>query len=117
MVIPQPTPQYGQTLVTGRSFSTWIGATSALSTRAPVGQRAMHSPQETHVDSPIGRSVSNAIRAAKPLPVRPITSFTWIQSHPRMQRSHRMHALWSTAITGELVSNGACEPPLEGWKV
>ena len=40
---------------------------------ASVGQAAMHSPHETQVDSPMGRSESNTILALEPLPPRPMT--------------------------------------------
>ncbi len=39
-----------------------ISTVSGLSVSAPVGQTAAHSPQETQVLSPIGTSVSKAMR-------------------------------------------------------
>src|SRR5438067_2109601 len=78
-----------------------------LCVSAPVGQAAAHSPQETQVLSPIGRSRSKAMYAPVPLPARPMTSFDWISLHARMQRSQRMHAWRSTAITAEVTSRRA----------
>ncbi len=59
---------------------------------APVGQDTMHSPHEMHVESPIGVFKSNAIPAEYPLPIRPSTKLFLISSHPRMHRSHKIHA-------------------------
>src|SRR5215469_12340101 len=67
---------------------------------APVGQAATHSPQDTQDDAPIGSDRSNAMCVLKPLPLRPITSLPWMSSQARTHLSHRMHASWSTAITG-----------------
>ena len=67
---------------------------------APVGQAATHSPQVTQEEAPIGSFRSKAIRVVNPLPLRPMTSLPWMSSHARTQRSQRMHASWSTAMTG-----------------
>ena len=61
----------------------------------------MHSPQPTQVDDAMGTSVSKAIPAAEPLPVRPMTKFCFTSEQPRMQRSHRMQAVWSTAMKSD----------------
>src|SRR5215831_2795168 len=101
----QPTPQYGHsesTFLTGVSGSTV--SVSGLSMRAPVGQAAMHSPHDTQLDWPIGKSLSNAIRAVEPLPARPMTSLHCTSSQARMQRSHMMQALWFTWITADETS-------------
>src|SRR2546421_611681 len=66
--------------------------TTFLFVSAPVGQDTMHSPQETQDELPIGRSVSNEIDAAYPLPCRAMTKLWRISEHPRMQRSHKMQA-------------------------
>ena len=59
-----------------------------------------HSPQDTQDELPIGSDRSNAIWVLKPLPLRPMTSLPWTSSHARTQRSHKMQASWSTAMTG-----------------
>src|SRR6266852_2129320 len=100
----QPTPQYGKAESTCFIAGGSDARTSGLSISAPVGHAAMHSPHETQLDSPMGWSSSNTICAPYPFPPRPITSFTCTWSHPRMHRSHRMHAPWSTAMTLEEVS-------------
>lgn len=41
-----------------------LSAATALLVSAPVGQTAMHSPQDTHVLSPMGVSRSNAMRVS-----------------------------------------------------
>src|SRR3989442_7497095 len=96
-----PTPQYGQTESTALVSDSGASIVSALLNNAPVGHTAAHSPHDTQVDSPMGRLRSKPIWVSAPLPVRPMTSLFWISSQPRMQRSHRMQALWSTAMTGE----------------
>src|SRR5215471_4229298 len=71
---------------------------------APVGHAATHSPQVTQDEEPMGSFRSNAIRVAVPLPLRPMTSLPWMSSQARTHRSQRMHASWSTAMTGLEVS-------------
>src|ERR1700719_5159981 len=68
---------------------------------APVGHETIHSPQEMHVELPMGAFKSNAIPVEYPLPMRPSTKLFLISSQPRMQRSHRMQASWSTTIASE----------------
>src|SRR5690348_18325167 len=103
----QPTPQYGQTLSTACVCDGGTsGSVSGLLTRAPVGHEAAHSPQETQVLAPIGWFRSKAMAVAWPLPLRPMTSLDWTSSQARMQRSQRIQAWWSTAMTGEERSFG-----------
>src|SRR5579863_415182 len=61
----------------------------------------MHSPQETQDDSPIGKLLSKAMPAWYPLPRRASTQLWRISLQPRMQRSQRMHASWSTSMANE----------------
>src|SRR5215471_7208642 len=96
-----PTPQYGQTESTAFVSDSETSIVRGLLNRAPVGQTEAHSPHDTQVDWPIGAFRSKPIWACAPFPVRPMTSLFWMSSQPRMQRSQRMQALWSTAITGE----------------
>ena len=49
----------------------------------------------------MGRLLSKEIRVDPPLSILPMTSLDWISEHARMQRSHRMHASWSTSMTCE----------------
>jgi hypothetical protein len=64
-VSAQPTPQYGHTLSTGVSSARGRSAApTGLSTSAPVGHTAAHSPQATQLLPPIGWSRSKAMRAA-----------------------------------------------------
>ena len=53
----------------------------------------MHSPQPTQVEAAIGTSVSKAMPAWWPLPVRPMTKLFFTSEQPRMQRSQRMQAV------------------------
>ena len=71
-----------------------------LLVNAPVGQAATHSPHVTHEEAPIGSFRSKAMRVEYPFPLRPMTSLPWMSSQARTQRSHRMQASWSTAMTG-----------------
>ena len=73
---------------------------------APVGQEVMHSPQETHVDCPIGAPASKVITVALPLPARPITKLCAMSVQARTQRSQTMQAEWSTAMFGCESSDG-----------
>ena len=66
--------------------------TTRLLVSAPVGHETMHSPQETHDDSPMGKLLSKAMPAWYPLPRRASTQLCRMSSQPRMQRSHRMQA-------------------------
>ena len=75
--------------------------TAARCVNAPVGHETMHSPQATHDEAPIGASRSKAIRALYPLPIRPMTWLSRMSLQPRMQRSQRMQALWSTSMTSD----------------
>ena len=61
----------------------------------------MHSPQPTQVDEAIGTSASNEMLVPEPLPARPMTKFFFTSVQPRMQRSHRMQAVWSTLMNSE----------------
>src|SRR4051812_46094184 len=72
--------------------------TTNLLVSAPVGQETMHSPQETHEESPIGLLLSKAMRASAPLPIRPSTRLPRTSSQPRMQRSHKMQASRATLM-------------------
>jgi hypothetical protein len=49
MVMEQPTPQNGHTVVTSR-----CGTAACLGTSAPVGQRSTHSPQVWQTDAARG---------------------------------------------------------------
>src|ERR1700736_1446759 len=75
--------------------------TTPLFVSAPVGQETMHSPQEMQVESPMGEFRSNAIPAEYPLPMRPRTKLFLISSQPRMHRSHKIQASWSTAMASD----------------
>src|SRR6202035_3697318 len=68
---------------------------------APVGHETIHSPQEMHVELPMGAFKSKAMPVEYPLPMRPRTKLFLISSQPRIQRSQRMHASWSTAMASE----------------
>src|SRR5262249_58131913 len=52
-----------------------LASTTRLFVRAPVGHETMHSPHETHVELPIGRSRSKPMCAVEPPPLPPITQF------------------------------------------
>ena len=61
-VMLQPTPQYGHSVSTCFSCAGGrICAASGLFTSASVGHASMHSPHDTQLELPIGRSRSNAI--------------------------------------------------------
>src|SRR5947209_17883554 len=81
----QPTPQYGQTVVTTFSFSgSQVPATrlsySAFDISAPVGQTAMQLPQYTHADSGSSTSSSVEMWESKPRPATAIANVFWWSS-------------------------------------
>ncbi len=77
-----------------------LASPNPLFVSAPVGQDTMHSPHDTQVDSPMTWPASNVITVALPLPARPMTLLCATSVHARTQRSHTMHAAWSTAMFG-----------------
>ena len=85
--MPQPTPQYGQTVETVRA-----GAGGCLERIAPVGQAATHWPQEVQIDSASGSSLKAAMRAAAPLPAMPIAPMCCRSWQADVQRPQRMHS-------------------------
>ena len=85
--MPQPTPQYGQTVETVRP-----SAASRFGVSASVGQAATQEPQEVQVDSPSGSSAKAAIRAACPEPAMPIAPMCCRSVQADTQRPQRMQS-------------------------
>src|SRR5687768_11442136 len=100
----QPTPQYGHT------ESTCVSGTMVPASRAgisaPVGHACTHSPQATHVESPIGSSKSNTILEAWLRYAMPITSLTCTSRQARTHNPHWMQASRLTLMAGWLLSPG-----------
>ena len=103
-LIPQPTPQYGQVVVTVRTGLD----TSALGVIAPVGQDARHEPQVVQTDSTSGLSMNVPMRASVPAPSTSIAPMNWCPSwHAWAQRPHIMQesiAIWKTGFEASTTS-------------
>ena len=72
-LMPHPTPQYGQVVVTVRTGA----GMSALAVMAPVGHEARQEPQVVHTESMRGLSMKVPMRAWVPTPRMSIAPMNW----------------------------------------
>src|SRR3990172_1338726 len=82
------------------------GSTMDFGMSAPVGHAWTHSPQATHVDSPIGSSKSNTTLDPMLRNAIPMTSLTCTSRHARTHRLQWMQAPRLTAMAGWERSGG-----------